>query len=300
MDSIGMAFSEKEGSRNLFVDNIMKYLTVAEWKTLLALAYHGSRTKYDIKQDYSVTYTTVDRVIRSFEKAHWVTMLGRTTSSKGTSVKNYALTQEGLLWLLSKVPSGYIYSFDSETEEIERALRAGKEALDYVSFSHGIVPELKVAKRRDDVYKHIYKLDNYVPRIAKNNQPLFPTVFGGWNKLKADAQAYFPWVICRVAKEAVIQFLHERGGLMDKFGTLDRVLAYLMYKSYLQEAMRASGHFGSQFHKQIWEGIRDSLNENPDLRQICVMICEELEAEMSGSLSLVKQLHQEFGCAVPS
>ena len=290
MDSIKIALTKEEGSRRLFVDNMMRELTVAEWKVLLASAYNGSVTKYGVKKEYNVTYTTVDRVVKGCEKIGWLAMAGRVTSTKGTSIKSYALTQEGLLWLMNKTPRGYPFSFGLTDQENENPPRADPEDVGYVSYSSGTVHELKKAKCHDDVYAHLYEFERYVPRIARNNRSLFPIVFGGWSTLKAEAQAYFPWVIRGVAFDALLEHYKTYGGLKKKFGTLDRVLAYLMYKDYLQRATEASARFDSRFPKRILEGIEGSLNASAGLRDICAMISRELEAVAEVSFSFVKQI----------
>jgi hypothetical protein len=295
MDSIITPLSQREASRNRFANNFMKHFSVAEWKTLLALAYNGELAKYEIKRQYNVTYATVDRVIRGFERIGWVRMSGRAISSKGTQTKKYALTEEGMLWLFSKIPSGCVFSFDPLDQMIESELRADPVDIGDISYSGGIVGELRRVKCHDDICAHILKFDRYVPRIARNNESLFPVAFERWSELRGDAQAYFPWVICSIAIKVLLEYNKTYDGLIEKFGTLDKVLAYFIYQSYLQRATEEGASLDSEFAKRILHNIEARLNNNSDVREVCYVICGELEAGVNGRLSFVKQLSEELG-----
>lgn len=289
-----MTLLPKEERRRRLVDHMVKRFTVAEWKVLLAFAYHGSLTMYRIKTDYDLVYPTVHRVVKGFERAAWIEKSGTTTSSKGAPSSLYHLTQEGLLWLLSKIPSGYAFSFDSLDEEMQRDLKADPSSVDDYSISSGFVRELKKARSYEHIYKHLMKFEFYVPRVAKSNHTLFPTVFERWDKMKIPARKYLSWVICSVSPSTLLQYYHTHGGLMERFKTLDRVFAYSAYKQYLQSAANVNTDYGPKFHWQIWDSIEDCVKSNPDLREIYDAICKELETETSGRLSFVKQFRLEL------
>lgn len=266
----------------------MKRLRVPEWRILLALAYNGPQSRYQISKKYNFKYPIVHRATKSLKEIRWVEAIEEKLSVKNRPTKIYGLTRKGLLWLLSKIPKTIHPSLVDFSESDSLVLRKAMEEKD--------ISKVENLKTQNDVYLHLL-WESDVDRIAGNNTNLFPLIFENWDFYKEiEVAQHFVSEMPETAFSTLVDYYYEQGDLLEarkhKFSTLDLFFPYKLYYTYLKMVTEADPVFLDE--KELRQQAIKVFRKKQQLKDLFKILSSQIEDRTAENFQFIKNLRSEM------
>jgi len=270
-----------------FEESEVKRLRVPEWRVILALAYNGHQSRYDISKAHNTHYGTVHHSVKNMKKAGWVKVVKKRYSMKNVLTQIYGLTREGLLWLLSRIPRSFhpslIYSSEEDTLGLRKAL------------SEKDVSKVENLETQRDVHLHLLlDFDFNVDKIAENNTNLFPLIFGNWNLYKElgvtqDIIGELP----QTAFSTLVDYYHDYPEAL-RLGSLEKLFTYKCYYNFLK--LHSGGHpnIDTESKDQILGETVGVFGSSPELQKLFCEISSQLKKTLSEKLTFIETVRSRL------
>jgi hypothetical protein len=281
-----------------FDESHVAQLPVSQWKAILAVAYDGPWNAYQLSRKYEMKPPVMHRAIKALVRLGWVKACGRVRTSKNVKAINYRLTAEGVLWLLAKRPKDIPPPFYDELWKRGKYHVMDEDeipAKDVVAkpFEESI-DSVKNMKAQEDVHMHLlFDLD--VDRIAEKNAELFPAVFGVWEiHKKATMSGSITFFLPEIAFSTLSECCHGYEGLLEKYGTVDQVFAYKIYRKIIENEARISPEMNLESEEEhvehVWRWVQDVSATVPQFSAMYKDIVLDLKKRFAESLSFTEKM----------
>ncbi len=262
------------------------FITMSEWRVLLALAYCGPQSMYKIAKKYSFLYPSVHAATKSLKSIGWLRVVKSQLSSKKVRTKIYGLTPKGLLWLFTKIPSRVEPPIVDPTAEDPLGLRKIMDEKD--------ISEVASLENNKDIYLHLVivfksKMDD----IALSNAELLPLVFGVWKLLEENG---FSQDLAADAPDVAFSSLQSHYYGYDEasgFEALETLFAYKLYYAFLESHVKAARGMDPEWRADTLEKIVKVFRSTSELQAFCERICRDLKLDLEGGLSFVSELEEK-------
>lgn len=250
-----------------------RVIMVPEWKVLLALAYDGPKTMFDLSKFLDMAYPAVHKATKCLEQLKWVKIIRRGMSVKNVPTKVYGLTKEGLLWMFSRLS-------DPVTISHSRTMRRSHAKSETMM----ALRDLKRQKDFDSYLRENFDMD----KIAKTNSDLIPHVLAHWDFFEEIDVADDLFRNLSQAAMSTLCDYHFSSDLR-KSSSLENLFTYNLYYAFIQSENKS---YALDFP------LRDEAREravrvyregkDPLLQNTLVKIVRDLDRELSRELKSIK------------
>jgi DNA-binding PadR family transcriptional regulator len=226
-----------------------------------------------------VAYSAIHKATKSLEKLKWVAIVREEKSKKQVTRKIYSLTREGLLWVLSQIPtlSTRSLAFNESAKPSPRSSKPAK------------------SKSQRNLEARLFPAFD-IRKTARKNTELFPVVFENWDffkRIKVADRLFdgFP----QAAMSTLCDYYH-RSFPAEEFSSLDTLFAYYLYSVFIegeactsipQEDQEKDNWFAKNRNRAM--KMRDE-GKDPRLRNIILTVTKDLEKNLSTKLEFIKSL----------
>ena len=254
-------------------------LSVLELRVLLTLADNGPLTMYSIARMQKVAYSAIHKATKSLEKLKWVAIEREEKSEKQVTKKIYSLTREGLLWVLSQIPtlSTRALAFNEFAKPSPRSLKSAK------------------SKSQRNLEARLFPAFN-IRKTARKNSELFPVVFENWSFCERIKVADRLFAGFSQAALSTLCDYYNRSFPAEEFSSLDTLFAYYLYYGFIegeactrviQEDQIKDDWFVKNRNRAM--KMRDE-GTDPRLRDIILTVTKDFEKNLSRKLEFIRSL----------